>query len=517
MPLNRADEAFSNFQALSTSVLASWQADPLTASQCSTIADLTQQIASAYREVKTAEGGNGDQLRRSIFKLLSLTQDTNLQVEQIVAASVSRESPSPEVQREIRRSQILLLVLGLAASMVTAMTLAYLFSRYVTTELSVLLNNSKRLVKGLPPTEASQGTDELAQLDAAFHSMAAKLTAARTQERAFLDNSMDLIFALDENLRFCAVSRAIVPLTGFGEDSFMNASVLGMVPDAERQKVLAVFEQVKVDGSPQRFETPILQSVHRLDASLSVAWSADEELFLCVARDISKRKELERIKEEFVGFVSHDLRSPLSTILALTSLLEAEAYGSLSPESLQLTNRIRRNCNDLIELVNDLLDLQKLSSGAMDLVLVRLDSDAVLDLAVSMLTSEVDQNRIVLDIPIDSPKVNADLERLARAFAGLLAELSSLGPAAITITLQQTSAQVAMFNLRYDGSSEPDARNNLLQSLNSPDDVFTGPSGLSRLRILLSLRLFASHGAAIEAICAPEGTLSLIVRIPIAD
>src|SRR5919198_5913576 len=80
----------------------------------------------------------------------------------------------------------------------------------------------------------------------------------------------------------------------------------------------------------------------------------------CVVRDITERKEIDRLKSEFVSIVSHELRTPLTSIRGSLGLMEAGAVGELPPKAKELARIARQNADRLIRLINDILDLEKI-------------------------------------------------------------------------------------------------------------------------------------------------------------
>lgn len=89
--------------------------------------------------------------------------------------------------------------------------------------------------------------------------------------------------------------------------------------------------------------------------------------------DITQRKNLERIKSEFISTVSHELRTPLTSIRGSLGLLEGGVLGAIPPKALALISVASKNCQRLITLVNDILDMAKLLSGKMNLDIVSID------------------------------------------------------------------------------------------------------------------------------------------------
>jgi two-component system sensor histidine kinase VicK len=117
------------------------------------------------------------------------------------------------------------------------------------------------------------------------------------------------------------------------------------------------------------FENRIIcQDGRGVDFAWSAHWSKADKTLFCVARDITERKQVDRMKRDFVAMVSHDLRTPLTSIQMVLSLLEAEAYGQLSDSGHENLEAAEANVNRLIGLVNGLLDLEKMESGKLILL-----------------------------------------------------------------------------------------------------------------------------------------------------
>lgn len=89
----------------------------------------------------------------------------------------------------------------------------------------------------------------------------------------------------------------------------------------------------------------------------------DQDIVLNIARDITERKSLEKMKEEFVFTVSHELRTPLSIVKAFLGNLQAGTAGPLNEKQSEILETSVRNVNRLTRLINDLLDFSRLESG----------------------------------------------------------------------------------------------------------------------------------------------------------
>jgi signal transduction histidine kinase len=154
---------------------------------------------------------------------------------------------------------------------------------------------------------------------------------------------------------------------------------------------------------------------------------------VAIFRDISRDVELDRLKSDFVATVSHELRTPMTSIRGYVQMLLLEAAGSLTDEQRKFLETIRINSDRLGRLLNDLLDLSHLESGAEELHLQPLPPLPVLEAGRDYLASRCIQDtkglRVELDVASPLPDVMADPQRLQQILRGLLDNSFNYTPA----------------------------------------------------------------------------------------
>ena len=141
-----------------------------------------------------------------------------------------------------------------------------------------------------------------------------------------------------------------------------------------------------------------------------------------VARDVSRLKELDRTKSQFVAMVAHELKSPLGVISGYTDLLLSGMAGELTEDARQMLERSKERASSLVRLVDDLLDVSNLEAGR---VARRVEAIYIADLlseSVEAISAREDGMGIgfELDVADDLPPVKADREELLRAMGNLL-------------------------------------------------------------------------------------------------
>jgi signal transduction histidine kinase len=146
--------------------------------------------------------------------------------------------------------------------------------------------------------------------------------------------------------------------------------------------------------------------------------------FNAMADQIEEREtrlqEFDRLKSDFVSGVSHEMRTPLTTIKTLTRVLQR---GNISePERHQFLSTIAAECDRQIDLVLDLLDLSRIEAGTFNIALETVDVATVVNacVAVEHYNVEGHHHKLLIDLPVGLPPVIADPAALRRVLCGLV-------------------------------------------------------------------------------------------------
>jgi signal transduction histidine kinase len=173
-----------------------------------------------------------------------------------------------------------------------------------------------------------------------------------------------------------------------------------------------------------------------VDFAWSAHWSAQDQTLFCVARDISERKMIDRLKRDFVAMVSHDLRTPLTSIQMLLSLLEAEAYGPLNENGRENVAAAEASVERLIGLVNGLLDLEKMESGKLDLLRESWHVGDVLEPSLQAVRGFAFQQGVSVVVPVHADiEIFADRDRLVQVLINLISNAIKFSPRGGTVDL----------------------------------------------------------------------------------
>ena len=146
--------------------------------------------------------------------------------------------------------------------------------------------------------------------------------------------------------------------------------------------------------------------------------------------DISARKEVERVKEDFVSTVNHELRTPLTAVIGALDMLKIETDGKLGGEAAMYLGMAHKNGERLAALVNDILDMEKLASGRMEFTSKPVDLVPFLRRALDL--NSVYARRFKVELRLDpavpAVRVLADEQRLMQVITNLLSNAAKFSP-----------------------------------------------------------------------------------------
>lgn len=176
----------------------------------------------------------------------------------------------------------------------------------------------------------------------------------------------------------------------------------------------------KTDGSTY---PAVMQGVKIYDAS-------GRPLIWTLIEDISERKKVDQMKNEFIATVSHELRTPLTSITGSLGLLAGGSLGTLPKQVDRMVSIAYRNSEQLKQLVDDLLDIEKLISGKMTMTLAPSSVVTVILESIEQLESYATDHKISLNFerPPEDLIAQIDPSRLKQALNNLLSNAVKFSP-----------------------------------------------------------------------------------------
>ncbi|HSG53378.1 MAG TPA: ATP-binding protein, partial [Rheinheimera sp.] len=180
---------------------------------------------------------------------------------------------------------------------------------------------------------------------------------------------------------------------------------------------------------------------------------------LLVMRDLSERYQTEQLKQQFISTVSHELRTPLTSISGAVGLTVSGALGELSASQQRMLKLAQDNCQQLSILVNDLLDVEKISSGTMTMHMAPTALFPLLKQAIEdnrLLKPEVSL-QLTCPASLTSVVVNADSNHLHHVIRHVLSNAIKFSPTAGTVLIDiSCDGNQIMVSMQDEGEGVPE-------------------------------------------------------------
>jgi signal transduction histidine kinase len=246
-------------------------------------------------------------------------------------------------------------------------------------------------------------------------------------------------------------------------------------------------------------------------------WSG-RPAYLVVVLDISERKRVERLKDEFVATVSHELRTPLTSIAGSLGLLAGGAVDKLPDSALRLITIAHSNCQRLVRLVNDILDIEKIESGAIAFDLERVEVRSLVEQVVeaNQMNAEEQGVRIRLDAASTAVEVHADPDRLAQVVTNLLSNAIKFSAPRqeVTVVIEDTG-QAARISVQNCGPGIPEAfKSRVFEKFAQADSSDARTKGGTGLGLSIVKQIVTRLGGEVAFEDAPGGGTVFHVDLP---
>jgi signal transduction histidine kinase len=229
-------------------------------------------------------------------------------------------------------------------------------------------------------------------------------------------------------------------------------------------------------------------------------------------------READRMKDEFVALISHDLRTPLTSIMGYLELaLENEDLPETERRYLEV---VERNSERLMYLVNDLLFVARLEAGEMDIHLDALDLATVVSQAVEEAGPRARAKEIVLESATDSvPTVSADRGRMFQLLDNLVGNAIKFTPAGGKVEVRLTRrGEFARLEVEDSGIGiAPKDQGRLFERFFRTENTRNGQVSGTGLGLYIARAIVEAHGGSIDFSSALGTGTCFCVELPLAD
>jgi len=224
-----------------------------------------------------------------------------------------------------------------------------------------------------------------------------------------------------------------------------------------------------------------------------VNFQKDVIAVIAQGRDVTAQLEAERMKKEFTSTLSHELRTPLTSIIGSLQLINGGVMGDVDKEVGELTMVAERNGQRLLDLINDILDIEKIESGKVTLTpeVMRVDELVRESLVLNKAFGERFKVRFESHGDIAERQVHADRKRLLQVMTNLLSNAAKFSPEGGVVEISTEDAGPNVRIAVHDrGSGIPEAfRSRIFGRFTQADSTATRQKGGSGLGLAICKRL----------------------------
>lgn len=346
---------------------------------------------------------------------------------------------SPVKSRELRTAIKASLGVAIGISVLAALLLARLFANSINKPLARITENSWLLSERKPLLEPLPDSDELGKLDGLLHQVSNEVTNALNRELELVNNADELICSLDRDGVFTSVNPFVKTMLGKEPDAVIGKPLLAFVLAEDCVVTDDKLKVCRVTPGTNIFESRLVRSDGRnVDTKWYAFWSEEQQSLFCVVNDVTEQKNLERMKQDFINMVSHDLRSPLMSMHGSMELIAAGAKGPVPDTVKSEVLEAARSIRLLTDLVTDLLDFQKFQAGKMVLDPSRLNLRDTIMEAADMIHSVAQRKEIEIIVADNQLNIRADRSKLRQAILNLLSNAVKFSPKSGTIRVNIT-------------------------------------------------------------------------------
>ncbi|MBS1991010.1 MAG: HAMP domain-containing histidine kinase [Cyanobacteria bacterium SZAS LIN-3] len=233
----------------------------------------------------------------------------------------------------------------------------------------------------------------------------------------------------------------------------------------------------------------------------------------------SALREAEQAKQEVVVMVTHDLRTPLATLQNILKFLRSGNYGRLDPKGTEYILVANRNVERMANLVNDLLDIEKVKSGLMTLDKQAFELFDCFTAARELAGAFADEVEVTIEVQETDALVNADQDRVTRVLANLMANAVKFSPRGGKVTVRaEEKGKWVYTSVDDQGPGIPaEQLETIFERFRQVENAAAKGKGGSGLGLTICQVIVELHGGKIWAENLPQRGTRFVFSLPAVD
>ena len=346
-----------------------------------------------------------------------------------------------------------------------------------------------------------------------------------TRLSSILDGVVDAIVTINESGSIESWSRSAERLFGYTAAEILRRNVRVLMPDPHLSAHDGYIRRYMQTGERrimgQRREIEALhKDGHRIPVDLGISEMriGSRRLFIGIIRDLSSRQEIEQLKSGFVSTVSHELRTPLTSISGSLGLLAGGVAGALPGKAARLIDIAKLNCERLVRLINDILDLERAESGRLELRLAAQRLKPIVQQAIDANRAYAQNFGATIELAADSDdaSVLVDHDRLVQVLTNILSNAAKFSPrgGAISVAIRADADSVRVSVRDRGPGIAPEFQPRIFQRFAQADSSDSRAKGGTGLGLSIAKTIMERLGGSIGFDSTPGEGATFYITLP---
>ena len=351
----------------------------------------------------------------------------------------------------------------------------------------------------------------------------------RRQTQLILESAGEGIIGIDPRYRITFANDAGERILGYESGELVG------------QDVFNVLHPTRADGTPvPQSETPIFDAMVE-GGSRSQAegtfWRKDGSSFpvqyvgapirgsnsisgaVITFQDVTQRREIERMKNEFISVVSHELRTPLTSIRGALGLLAGGKLGEFPEKAQRMLDIAVTNTDRLVRLINDILDIERIDSGRAAMQKREIEVGELMTQAGDVMRPMAEKNGVILEVNPVKARATVDPDRMIQTFTNLISNAIKFSPAGGRVILSgRTSPDALHIEVVDQGRGIPrDKLESIFERFQQVDATDSREKGGTGLGLAICRTIIQQHGGKIWAESMPGEGSVFHIELPLSQ
>ncbi len=414
---------------------------------------LTDSLRAEYERLKQVQNDPAkitllhSDIKRLLYGIMQLNMNAIIHKDTMAKATANRA--------------ILLVAFVATFLFLVAFSFVVNFPSYIANPLKELTEKIKEVSKRNYRQQLDfTSNDEFGELARAFNTMTIKLDEYENSNLAsilfekkrietIINSMQDAIVGLDEKSFIIFVNQVACTLIGMSEQNLTGRYAPDIALENDLMRNLLVNDQPKMKIYADNRESYYSKAVLSILSKDIVIGS------VIILKNITEFQQMDEAKTNFIATISHELKTPISSIKMSLKLLEDSRIGEVNTEQRQLLENIDEDAHRLLQITTELLDMAQVETGKLHLNFGNTHPRNIVDYTVKALKTTAEQKQIEINVQCDEnlPDVHADLDKSTWVLINLLSNAIKYSheKSVIDLTVKKRQADEIEFSVRDHG------------------------------------------------------------------